>query len=88
MDNHAMCFHKIVYDGLHRLLLNKMEDNDVDSFELSSVIYDIQERVNEFHENHKLHITQVSLDDLIESVFLKTVQYHCHWLQAMFRRFI
>lgn len=46
-----------------------MEDNDVDNFELFSIISDMQEKLNDFYEN----ITQVSHEDFIESDFL-TIQ--------------
>ena len=57
-----------MHEGPDRFLLNKMEDNDVDNFELSS-ISDMQEKLNDFYEN----ITQVSHEDFIESDFL-TIQ--------------
>ena len=67
MYSHAIRFHKLVYEELHRFLLNVMEDNDVNSFELSSAISDMQEKVNDPYKN----ITQVSHDDLIESYFFE-----------------
>ena len=57
-----------MHEGPDRFLLNKMEDNDVDNFELSS-ISDMQEKLNDFYES----ITQVSHEDFIESDFL-TIQ--------------
>ena len=57
-----------MHEGPDRFLLNKMEDNDVDNFELS-LISDMQEKLNDFYEN----ITQVSHEDFIESDFL-TIQ--------------
>lgn len=66
MCNHAFRVLKLVDEVLHRFLLNKIEDERVDSFELSLTISNMQEKVNGFYEN----ITHVSHDDLIESGFL------------------
>ena len=45
----AVCVYKLVYKKLYRFLINKMEDNDdVDSLKVSSSIYDMQEKVNDF----------------------------------------
>ena len=63
MYNRVVRVHKRVYEGLHRFLLNKMEDNDLDSSER------ISEKVNDFYEK----ITQVSPDDFIESDFLNNL---------------
>ena len=48
MCDRAVCVHKLAYEGRHRFLLNKMEENDEDSFKLSSTIHDMQEKVNGF----------------------------------------
>ena len=66
MRNHAFLVLKLVYEVLYRFLLNKIEDERVDSFKLSLTISNMQEKVNDFYEN----ITHVSHDDLIESGFL------------------
>ena len=68
MYNRVVHVHKALHEGPDRFLLNKMEDNDVDNFELS-LISDMQEKLNDFYEN----ITQVSHEDFIESDFL-TIQ--------------
>lgn len=68
MYNRVVHVHKALHEGPDRFLLNKMEDNDVDNFELSS-ISDMQEKLNDFYES----ITQVSHEDFIESDFL-TIQ--------------
>ena len=69
MFNRAIHVYKALHEGPDRFLLNKMEDNDVDNSELSSIISDMQEKLNDFYEN----ITQVSHEDFIESDFL-TIQ--------------
>ena len=48
MYDRAVRVHKLAYEGRHRFLLNKMEENDEDSFKLSSTIHDMQEKVNGF----------------------------------------
>ena len=58
-----------------------MEDYNVDNFELSSIISDVQEKVNDFHVN----ITQRSNDDFIEKdcfeQFNKTVTNYKLYLE-------
>ena len=48
MYNRAAHVHKLVYEGLHRFILNKMEDKNADSFELSSTLSDMQEKVKTY----------------------------------------
>ena len=54
--------HKVMSEVLYKCLLNKMEENHADNFESSSIISDVQEKVNDFYEN----ITQCSNHDFIE----------------------
>lgn len=54
--------HKVISEVLYKCLLNKMEENHADNFESSSIISDVQEKVNDFYEN----ITQCSNHDFIE----------------------
>lgn len=58
-----------------------MEDYNVDNFELSSIISDVQEKVNDFHVN----IIQRSNDDFIEKdcfeQFNKTVTNYKPYLE-------
>ena len=65
MYNRTVYVHKLVYEGMHRFELNEIEDSNVNSFELSSTISDLQEKLNDFLEK----TTQVSHDYFIESDF-------------------
>ena len=50
MYNRLVCAHKLVYEALHRCLLNRMEDNNTEDYELISTISGIQNNVSEISE--------------------------------------
>ena len=50
MHNRLVYAHKLVYEALHRCLLNRMEDNNTEDYELISTISGIQDNVSEISE--------------------------------------